>query len=270
MSEIEFLGFACALLVGIALGLIGGGGSILAVPIFAYLFGLDSVTSTAYSLFVVGTIALFGGAQKAHQGFVNWKMVAYFGIPAVFGVWLMRRLFIPALPEDILHISDFVVTRRMAMFGLFAILMALSAISMLQDSRDSDRPKKVKINPAVLIMQGLMLGFITGFVGAGGGFLIIPALILMAGLDVRTAIGTSLVIIALNSLLGFFLGDAMHLEIDWTFLISFVAIALIGMLIGNLLSRKLGSRQLKIGFAYFIIVMALFVFYMEFLRPGAL
>ncbi len=268
MSDIELLGFGCALMVGLALGLIGGGGSILAVPIFAYLFELDPVTSTAYSLFVVGAIALFGGIHNARKGFVDWKIVCSFGIPAVFGVWLMRRIFIPALPDELLHIQHFVVTKRMMMFGLFAILMALSAISMLHDSRSQNIKPKQPISTAVLIMQGLMLGFITGFVGAGGGFLIIPALILMAGLDVRTAIGTSLVIIALNSLLGFFLGDAMHLHIDWPFLLIFVSIALLGMAIGTQISKKLDASQLKKGFAYFIVFMALFVFYMEFLRPS--
>ncbi len=266
MDELKILGFACALFVGISLGLLGGGGSILAVPIFAYLFKLDSVTSTAYSLFVVGTIALFSGAQKSYQKLVNWPIALNLGLPAIFGVWCMRKIFLPALPDELLDFHGFILTKRMAMFGFFAILMALSAISMLHDTRSKISSHSSKTNPAVLAIQGLMLGFITGFVGAGGGFLIIPALILMAGLDVKTAIGTSLVIIALNSLIGFFLGDALELDVDWIFLLSFTSIALVGMFIGNRISQKLDGQQLKVGFAYFIVMMALLIFYLEFLR----
>ncbi len=266
---LEALGYICALLVGISMGLIGGGGSILAVPIFAYLFGLDPVTSTAYSLFVVGNIALFGGAQKGYQGFVNWPIAFTFGIPAIFGVWLMRRIFIPALPDVIFNYQELVLTKRMLMFGMFAIVMLLAALSMIKNSQVESNNEKVNINYPVLILQGLMLGLLTGFLGAGGGFLIIPALVLMANLDIRTAIGTSLIIIAMNALLGFFLGDVSQMEIDWELLFSFTSIALVGMWIGNVLSKKLKGQQLKAGFAYFILVMALFIFYMEFLRPGA-
>ncbi len=266
MELTEILGFACALFVGISMGLLGGGGSILAVPIFAYLFKLDSVTSTAYSLFVVGVIALFSGVQKGYQKLVNWPLAINMGVPAIFGVWCMRKIFLPALPEELFHFQGFVLTKRMAMFGFFAILMALSAVSMLYDTSTKVKVRKEKSNPAVLAMQGLMLGFITGFVGAGGGFLIIPALIFMAGLEVKTAIGTSLVIIALNSLIGFLLGDALQIQVDWPFLVSFVSIAFVGMFIGNRISQKLDNQQLKVGFAYFIIVMSLLIFYLEFLR----
>ncbi len=266
METLEILGFFCALLVGVSMGLLGGGGSILAVPIFAYLFKLDSVTSTAYSLFVVGIIALFSGVQKSYQKLVNWPLAINMGLPAIFGVWCMRKIFLPALPEELIDIQGFVLTKRMAMFGFFAILMALSAISMLHDTRNNVKSNRTQPNAAVLAMQGLMLGFITGFVGAGGGFLIIPALILMAGLEVKTAIGTSLVIIALNSLIGFLLGDALEIEVDWGFLLSFASVAFVGMYIGNLISKRLNSAQLKVGFAYFIIFMSLLIFYLEFLQ----
>ncbi len=266
MDTLEILGFFCALLVGLSIGLLGGGGSILAVPIFAYLFRLDSVTSTAYSLFVVGVIALFGGAQKGYQKLVNWKVAFNMGLPAILGVWSMRKIFIPALPENLIVFQDFILTKRMAMFGLFAVLMALSAISMLHDTRNQLRSTHTISNPSVLALQGLMLGIITGFVGAGGGFLIIPALVLMAGLNVKTAIGTSLVIIAFNSLLGFLFGDALHLEVQWRLLSTFSLIALLGMLVGNRINKKLNAEQLKKAFAYFIIFMALFIFYMEFLK----
>ncbi len=263
---LEILGYICALLVGISMGLIGGGGSILAVPIFAYLFGLDPVTSTAYSLFVVGSIALFGGVQKGVQGFVNWPISFTFGIPAIFGVWLMRKVFIPALPEVIFDYDQLVITKRMLMFGLFAVVMFMAALSMLRNREVKSKEEDFKLNYPLLILQGLMLGLLTGFLGAGGGFLIIPALVLMANLDIRSAIGTSLVIIAMNALLGFFLGDALQMRIDWVFLFKFTSIALIGLVIGNWLGRKLNGSQLKSGFAYFILLMALFILYMEFGR----
>ncbi|MGH1339032.1 MAG: sulfite exporter TauE/SafE family protein [Aureispira sp.] len=262
---LEILGYGMALLVGLSLGLIGGGGSILAVPILAYLFGLDEHLSTAYSLFVVGTAALVGGWRQHLQGKVDWRTAAVFGGPALIGVWLVRNYLIPTLPNVLWQTGDFELTRRMAMFGVFALLMLLAAASMLSGKERKSGSGAVHYNYPLILTEGFIVGALTGFVGAGGGFLIIPALVMFANLDIKKAIGTSLVIIATKSLTGFLLGDALQLSIDWVFLGSFTSLALIGIFLGVYLGQHIDGQRLKKGFGYFILIMAVFIFTMEFL-----
>ncbi len=261
----EILGYACALVIGITLGLIGGGGSILAVPVLAYLFALDERVATAYSLFIVGSSALVGGLKKHFAGLVDWKTAVIFGIPAIIGVTLVRYYVIPNLPEVLFHYEDFDFTRRMAMFGLFAALMIPAALSMLKDRNSQDKSdREVKYNYALIFFEGLTVGAITGFIGAGGGFLIIPALVLLAKIEMKVAVGTSLIIVAVKSLIGFFLGDYFTIDINWTFLGLFTVLSLAGILIGSYMSNFIDGKKLKKGFGYFIFVMAFFIFYMEF------
>lgn len=266
----EVLGYACALIIGITLGLIGGGGSILAVPVLAYLFAFDERVATAYSLFVVGSSALVGGIKKHFRGFVNWKIAIIFGTPAIIGVTAVRHYVIPNLPEVLFHFDSFDFTRRMAMFGLFAILMIPAALSMLKE-RKNPEPTEVEIrfNYSFILFEGLAVGAITGFIGAGGGFLIIPALVLLAKIEMKVAVGTSLIIVAVKSLIGFLLGDSLTLEIDWNFLTLFTSLSLIGILIGSYLSHFIDGKKLKKGFGYFIFVMAIFIFFMEFFVTGS-
>lgn len=254
-----------ALVIGTSLGLIGGGGSILAVPVLAYLFSFNETYATSYSLFVVGASSLVGGIRQNKNNNVDWKTAIVFGIPAIVGVWLIRNYVIPALPEELFSIDGFVFTRRMMMFGVFSILMVWAAYSMLSDKERKGGTGKVKYNYPLIIAEGLIVGGITGFVGAGGGFLIIPALVILANLEIKKAIGTSLIIIALKSLLGFFFSDALTLDVDWNFLLIFTSVAIVGIFVGVFLSKAIDGTKLKKGFGYFIIVMALFIFYMEFI-----
>lgn len=267
MELLEFFGYIGALFIGISLGLIGGGGSILAVPVLAYLFSINARAATAYSLFIVGASALVGGIQQHFKGYVDWRTAIIFGVPAVIGVGLVRHYVVPALPEVLFTINDFEFTRRMAMFGLFAVLMIPAAFSMLNGKKEKSRnqeTKKIKYNYPLILAEGLIVGAITGMIGAGGGFLIIPALVILANVEMKTAIGTSLVIIAFKSLLGFFLGDALTMEVDWAFLAIFTSLSFIGIFIGSYLSNFIDGNKLKKGFGYFIFVMAIFIFYMEF------
>ena len=267
MELIEILGYACALLIGVSLGLIGGGGSVLAVPVLAYLFSIEEKAATAYSLFVVGASALIGGVKQHFKGYVDWRTAIVFGIPAIIGVYIVRKFVVPVLPDVIFTIKDFEFTRRMVMFGLFALLMFPAAFSMLKGNGKSELglPTKVKYNYSLILTEGLFVGAITGLIGAGGGFLIIPALVILANVKMKVAVGTSLIIIAVKSLIGFFLGDAFTMEVDWQFLFIFTFLAFIGIFIGSYLSNFINGQKLKKGFGYFIIVMAVFIFYMEFL-----
>ncbi len=260
----EILGYVSALIIGISLGLIGGGGSILAVPVLAYLFAVNEKVATAYSLFIVGTSALVGGLKQHLKGFVDWRTAIVFGIPSIIGVTLVRYYVIPSLPDILFTIEDFEFTRRMGMFGLFAALMFPAAISMLKERKEKENTGAISYNYPLIILEGLVVGSITGMIGAGGGFLIIPALVLLANVEMKVAVGTSLIIIAFKSLLGFFLGDALTMKIDWQFLAIFTTISLVGIFIGSYLGNFIDGKKLKKGFGYFIFVMAIFIFYMEF------
>ena len=264
MEIIEIFGYISALIIGISLGLIGGGGSILAVPVLAYLFSVNEKVATAYSLFIIGSSALVGGLKQHFKGLVDWRTATVFGIPAIVGVSLVRHYVVPALPDILFNIGDFEFTRRMGMFGFFALLMIPAAFSMLKDREEKETIGAVEYNYHFIIIEGLIVGAITGMIGAGGGFLIIPALVILANVEMKIAVATSLIIIAFKSLMGFFLGDVFTMEIDWQFLAIFTSISLVGIFIGSYLGNFIDGKKLKKGFGYFIFVMALFIFYMEF------
>lgn len=264
MEMLQIFGYFSALIIGVSLGLIGGGGSILAVPVLAYLFSINEKAATAYSLFIVGASALLGGWKQHLKGFVDWKTAVVFGIPAIIGVTVVRHYVVPAMPNILFELQGFEFTRRMAMFGLFAVLMVPAAYSMLRKQKVKEVTGKVKYNYALILAEGLIVGGITGMIGAGGGFLIIPALVILANVEMKVAVGTSLIIIAVKSLMGFFLGDALTMEIDWVFLGLFTGLSFIGIFIGSYLSNFIDGNKLKKSFGYFILVMAAFIFYMEF------
>ena len=261
---LHIFGYISALIIGVSLGLIGGGGSILAVPVLAYLFSINEKAATAYSLFIVGASALLGGWKQHLKGFVDWKTAVVFGIPAIIGVTVVRHYVVPAMPNVLFEFQGFEFTRRMAMFGLFAVLMVPAAYSMLKKQKVKEVTGEVNYNYALILAEGLIVGGITGMIGAGGGFLIIPALVILANVEMKVAVGTSLIIIAIKSLMGFFLGDALTMEIDWEFLGLFTGLSFIGIFIGSYLSNFIDGNKLKKGFGYFILVMAAFIFYMEF------
>lgn len=267
MDLIDFLGYSSALLIGLILGLIGGGGSILAVPVLVYLFLLDETLATGYSLFVVGCSALVGGYKQYLKGHVDLKTAIIFGTPAILSVTLIRSFLMPIIPDELFNIGTLTISRRMGILGLFALVMIPAAMAMLKTSKPNqikNHSKAQQNNYVIIIIEGMIIGAITGMVGAGGGFLIIPALVLLAKLDIKKAIGTSLVIVTLKSLTGFFLGDALTMTINWPFLLSFTSIAIVGIVVGTRLNSLINSSKLRKGFGYFILVMAAFILYMEF------
>jgi len=256
------LGYFLSLLVGISLGLVGSGGSILTVPILVYLMGVNPVIATAYSLFIVGITSLVGGFKSAKAGMVDYKKVVGFGIPSILAVYLTRRLIVPAIPEVVLSISSFTLSKNMALMILFAIVMILAAYSMIKTEKTTAiEPKKSPY--FFVILEGIFVGVLTGLVGAGGGFLIIPALVIIAKTPMKIAVGTSLVIIALKSISGF-IGDLQNLTIiDWKLLLIFTALSVLGIFIGLALTNKIDGEKLKKGFGYFVLIMAVYILFME-------
>lgn len=260
---IELFGFSGALLLGIVLGLIGGGGSILTVPIFVYLLGIDPVLATGYSLFVVGSTALVGAIRNAQKGMVDFKTGIIFAIPAFIAVYLTRKFLVPAMPNELFSVGDFLVTKSTAIMIFFALIMVLAAYFMIKGSKDEcNENTEVEYNYPLIITEGLVVGLLTGIIGAGGGFLIIPALVLLAKLPMKKAVATSLMIIAIKSLIGF-IGDAQNIEVDWTFLLSFTSLSIVGIFIGLYFNKFVDGKKLKKGFGWFVLLMGVYIFLKE-------
>lgn len=258
----EIFGYIFALIIGLIMGIIGGGGSILGVPVFVYLFKMDAISATTFSLFVVGIASAVGTIGNAKQGNVDFKTALLFGIPSVFSVIFVRKIILPNLPENLITINNFHIQKNVFILVLFAVLMLLTSIKMILGNNEI---KTLPNNPQypLLISQGIAVGMITGMIGAGGGFLIVPALVMLINLEMKRAIGTSMMIISMNSLLGFLSSQKHH--INWQFLLIFTAISVVGMLIGIALSKKIDGKKLKPIFGWFVLIMGIYIILKEFL-----
>jgi uncharacterized membrane protein YfcA len=259
----ELLGYFSAILIGVTLGLIGGGGSILTVPVLVYIMGINPVLATAYSLFIVGISALVGALKNSKLGNIDYKTGFVFAVPSFIAVYYTRRILVPAIPQEIVNFNGTILTKDTAVMLFFALVMLLAAISMIKGRAKTTNTQAKDFNYPIIIIEGLFVGVITGLVGAGGGFLIIPALVLLAGLPMKKAVGTSLMIIAIKSLIGFTGDLSTSLIIDWEFLASFSALAVIGIIFGTYLSKFIQGDKLKRVFGYFVLMMAVIVIIKE-------
>lgn len=257
----EYLGYLFAVTIGLVMGLIGGGGSILSVPVFAYIFQINALEATTLSLFVVGVTSAVGSVGFIRDRVVNFRTVAYFGLPSIAGILFSRRVVLPHLPPYIIHRWGITLSKDMFILTLFGILMLISATKMIRKNTHL-RPPQVKTNLTLLISQGLLVGIITGFIGAGGGFLIVPALVMLLGLTMRQAVGTSLVIISINSLIGF-ASSLDKIAIHWSFLLIFTSLSVLGIIFGAQISRKIDGAKLKPMFGWFVLVMGLWIIIKE-------
>jgi uncharacterized protein len=259
MEMTDLIGYFFAVLVGITLGLIGSGGSILSVPILTYIMGIEPVLATAYSLFVVGTTALVGGIQKAKQQLVDFKKVFMFGIPTMIAVFITRKIILPAIPEIVWSNSVFTLTKSVLIMVVFAVVMIMASYRMIRPLTTTLQSNTLKTNYLAIFAQGLFIGLIAGFVGAGGGFLIIPALLFLAKTPMKIAVGTSLFIVSSQSLVGF-IGDVRNDQIiDWNLLLIFTACSVGGIFIGSNLSKKMDGEKLKTTFGWLVLIMGIYI-----------
>lgn len=260
----EIAGYISSIIIGISLGLIGGGGSILTVPVLVYLFHVDAVLATAYSLFIVGLTSAVGSYSYFRKGLINMKTAVIFGIPSIIAVFSTRAFIVPAIPSELFSIGSLLVTKRLLLLLLFAILMIAASYSMIRKStvKREEPSKQQKFNYPVIILEGAVVGMITGLVGAGGGFLIIPALVLLSDLPMKEAVGTSLLIIAAKSLIGF-MGESSETVIDWAFLVTISGFAILGIFIGTSLSKRIDGDKLKPAFGWFVLAMGAFIIIRE-------
>lgn len=262
----EIFGYLASVLIGISLGLIGGGGSILTVPVLVYLFGLDVFLATEYSLFIVGISSLIGSVSYYRKGLVNLKTAFVFGIPSVLSIFVTRNFLLPLIPDELFVIWNFTVSKDLFLLLFFAVLMIVASYKMIQNKHYStaDFFSLEKRNLILAASEGSIVGILTGLVGAGGGFMIIPALVNLLKTPMKVAIGTSLVIIAFNSLIGFF--SSMHtVKVEWNLLLTISAIAILGILVGTQLSKKIDGKKLKPAFGWFILAMGIYIMINEIL-----
>lgn len=258
----EILGYLASIFIGIILGLLGGGGSILAIPILVYLFHIEPVMASAYSLFIVGITSLIGAVPKYKEHLVDIRTGLVFGIPSIAAIFSTRKWLIPAIPDTLLDTPAFTLSKRLLILGIFGFLMIAASVSMIRASRRATREDPPQ-HTGLLMAEGLIIGFLTGLVGAGGGFLIIPALVWLTRLPFKTAVGTSLFIIAINSLIGF-AGDVMNYPIDWPFLLALTSLAVLGILIGHRWQRRISGQLLRRMFGWFVLITGIAIMVREF------
>ena len=255
----EIAGYFAALLIGVSLGLIGGGGSILTIPVLVYLFHIQPTIATGYSLFIVGCSSLAGAYKNYRRNNINFQAAFYFGIASIITVVLIRKFLVPVIPEHLFMMGSFTVTKSLLTMLLFAVVMIIASLNMIQKqttAADDDTDHPIHLTKA--LFRGVQVGILTGLLGAGGGFIIIPVLIFSFHLNMKQAIGTSLLIISMNSLFGF-AGDLFHHQFDWTLLLPITAIAVTGTFIGRKLGETIPGEKLKKGFGWFVLIMGIYI-----------
>ena len=254
VESLEIIGYCSSILIGIVLGLVGGGGSILTTPVLIYLFSTDDEVATSYSLFVVGVSALVGILQRLGTPFISIREGLIFAIPSTITAFTMRSLIMPNIPEQ-LHFFSTDIQKNSLIIVVLGLLMIFTAVKMLLTKEKERLHKHV---PLTLVMAfGIATGILAGFVGAGGGFLIVPALIFM-GLPTKKAIGTSMLVITIQSSIAF-LGDFNSDKImgdnglNWSLLLTLTALTVAGVLVGGKLSKYVNGATLKKGFGILVL-----------------
>lgn len=261
----EILAYILSIFVGLSLGLIGGGGSILTVPILVYVMGIVPEKATAYSLFIVGITALVGSYTYFKKKLISVKAALVFSAPSLLAVFVTRKYIMPAIPAEIFSIGNFIMTKNLLIMLVFGVLMVAASYSMIKKCEDckEDIIGEPVFNIPLIFVEGIVVGILTGFVGAGGGFLIIPALVVFAKLPMKMAVGTSLLIIAIKSLIGFTGDISAGTQIDWQQLLTISIFTVSGIFVGSYLSKKIPGEKLKPAFGWFVLLTGIWIIIKE-------
>ena len=263
MEISQIIGYILAVFVGMTLGMLGSGGSILSVPILVYVMSIEPTLATAYSLFVIGTTSFVGGIHKAKQKLVDFNKVILFGVPAVISVFITRKVLVPKIPDIIFSTENFTLSKSILIMVVFALVMIFASYRMIKPLKEKIVVDGEKLNYYKIVLLGILIGLLSGFVGAGGGFLIVPTLLFFAKTPMKMAVGTSLFIVSSQSLIGF-TGDIMEKKIiDWKLLLLFTFASIIGIFIGNYLSKNTEDEKLKTGFGWFVLAMGIYIIIRE-------
>ena len=263
MEISQIIGYILAVFVGMTLGMLGSGGSILSVPILVYVMSIEPTLATAYSLFVIGATSFVGGIHKAKQKLVDFNKVILFGVPAVISVFITRKVLVPKIPDIIFSTENFTLSKSILIMVVFALVMIFASYRMIKPLKEKIVVDGEKLNYYKIVFLGFLIGLLSGFVGAGGGFLIVPTLLFFAKTPMKMAVGTSLFIVSSQSLIGF-TGDIMEKRIiDWKLLLLFTFASIIGIFIGNYLSKNTEDEKLKTGFGWFVLAMGIYIIIRE-------
>ncbi|MBS1623927.1 MAG: sulfite exporter TauE/SafE family protein [Bacteroidetes bacterium] len=261
MDVLQILGYIGALLTGLVLGLLGGGGAAVSIPILVYAFGVEASIATGYSLLIVAFTALFGSIQNIRLGHVRYGALAKCGLPALISIYVMRRYLIHSIPDVFFSYGSFTLTKNSFILFILAFFMIIVARNMIWP-----RPSRIEPKPEpylLVLVQSVIIGLFTGLVGAGGGFLLIPLILAVEPMEFRNATATSLVLVTLNSTIGF-IGDLQsHLTIDWVFLGTFVALSAAGVLGGIAIANKVDNVKLRRIFGYTMMAIAIYILIRE-------
>jgi uncharacterized protein len=258
----ELKTYSASLSIGLLLGFIGAGGSIVAIPVFIYILKKDPISSSIYSMFVVGISSMAGSIPSIINKTVDFKVALVFGVPSMVGVFIARKIIFPLIPVELFTIGSFSLSRNFLFMLCLSTVMFLAALRILKPLAEIQPGHDDKSGSALLIPRGFFVGIFTGLMGIGGGFLIVPALYFLAKSSLKKAIGTALFIITFNSLFSF-LNSYTSINIDWSLLIKFSTGAIIGIIIGTGISKKIPTNYLKKIFGWFIFSMSLYIIYRQ-------
>ncbi len=265
MDPIHILGYVGAVVTGLVLGLLGGGGALLSIPVLVYFFQIPASIATGYSLFLVGVTASGGAIQNIRNKMINYRVALYYGLPSTVTVYLVRRFLIPSLPDTILSLGSFTLDKNHLILFILVAVMLIAAYKMITAVHTPlvDEPSNKGTEIIKLVAYAVVIGSFLGLVGAGGGFLMIPALVLFAHLPMRKAVATSLLIVAANSFIGF-IGDLQSsMVMDWTFLLVFAGFSLLGIFTGTYLHHYINGDKMKKPFGWFILAVAIMMIVRE-------
>lgn len=258
----EVVGYLLAFIVGLVMGLIGAGGSILSSGLMIYIFGLNPMISASYTLLNVGIISLVGSIQYYRKDLVQIRTGLLFAAPAIVTVLYMRAYVVPSIPHIIFESGSMAFSKDLFVKLVFAILMIIIAWNMIT-KKTVETQKANNLNAWMVTLIGIIVGLLTGIVGVGGGFMIVPALLFFTGLNVKTAVGTSLFIITLNTGVGFFGDFAAGVVYNWAFLIKFISLTVLGMLISGLVVHKVQTEKIKKLFAIVMLFLGTWIIFKE-------
>jgi uncharacterized protein len=250
--------------IGMSLGLIGAGGSILTIPALVYILKIDPLTSSVYSMFIVGTSSLVGGIKSFSKNLVDFRIVTLFGFPSLVGVLIARNIIYPSIPAQLHPINNFTVSKSGLFMFCISVIMFYVGLKMLIKSEKDQIHEKFKDSKSLLLpLQGLFIGTLTALLGIGGGFLIVPALFFWTNLPMKKTVGTTLVIIAINALVSF-LNSYSKTILNWHFLLLFSAGSMIGMFLGIKTREVITGIHLTKMFGWLVLGISLFIVYKEF------
>lgn len=259
----EIIGFILTVVIGLLVGLFGGGGSILSVPVLVYLFAIPATLSTTYSLALVSITSLIAATPHVVQKKLSYTKILQFGIPSMIALYTIRSFVLPSIPPYFKFLG-FEIEKNTFMMLFFSLLMLTSGFFMIKQKKNNPDCIDCPYNHIALMVAGLLEGLITGIVGAGGGFIIVPILMIFGKMSVKQAVANSLFIIGVKSFIGF-LGSHDISSLNFSFLIKILAIALVGMYFGVQLNKKLDAKQLKPIFGYFVMIMGYIILIKELL-----